>query len=317
MDPAAITSFAELEPFLARVKETTDLLPWGTSNQAHGKLFQPEIHGYDPIATTLALAVRYDDTSLQALCWYDTPEFEDAVRLARSWNEQGLIEATPPSSEDMNSRWNAEQTAFMDAQYLPTNPQSTSFPTIGNTFVTTPLLNTDGVLATLTGINADVEHPEHVLSLLEYLNTDEEIYRMICFGIEGTHYTASPENPQLVEPGPEQASWDPNTDWVFGNQFKAPYRNQADADAERWERERELNESATPSAAIGFSLVTDEVRTEVASVTAAIAEHATLALTGQLDATEALSNLRAAVEQAGMPRILEVTQQQLDTFRTA
>lgn len=315
MDPAAITSFADLEPFLIRVKEAGELLPWSTSNQAHGKLFQPEIHGFDPIATTLALAVRYDDDSLAAFSWFDTPEFEDAVRTMRRWNELGLVEPTPPSADDMQTRWNSGQTAFADAQYLPTNPQNTEFPTIGNTFVRRPLLNTDGVLATLTGINVDTPDPAAVLSFLEALNTDLDVYRTICFGIEGTHYVPSADHPDLVEAGPQQAAYDPNTDWVFGNQFNAPYRNPADAESKRWESERDLNESAVPSKAIGFSLTTDRIRTEVAAVTAAIDEHGPLALTGQLDADEALSNLRSAVERAGLPRILQEAQEQLDEFK--
>ncbi|WDZ87763.1 ABC transporter substrate-binding protein [Micromonospora cathayae] len=317
LDPSTISSYAELEPYLARVKQAGKLLPWSTSNGGHGALFHPEIHGYDPIATTLGLAVRYDDSALTALSWFDTPEFEEAVRTARRWNERGYTEPTPPTPNDMQVRWNAGRTAFADAQYLPTNPQYTDFPTIGATFVTTPLLNTDGVLATLTGINADAPHAVEAMSFLEALNTDQDIYRTICFGIEGTHYQASATDPQVLEAGPKQAAWNPNTDWVFGNQFNAPYRNQEDATAKRWERERELNATAVPSKAIGFSLATDSIRTEVAAVTAAIQEHANLAMIGQLKADVALSNLRTALDRAGMPRVLAAAQQQLSEFKNS
>lgn len=319
LDVASIGGFAELEPYLARIREDNELIPWATSNEGQGGAFFPEMFGWDPIVASYGIAVRYDDDDLQAFCWYDTPEFREACELLRAWREAGLTEASSPSRADMTAKYRAGQIAFLSGQQMPTTPQNQAFEIVGRSFVDTPLLNTDGVLATLTGVSAESESPETAVRFMELLNTDPEIYHVIAYGIEGTHYDVLDAGSRLIgfagETNETTSRYYPNTDWAFGNQFNGFYRNPGDAEDRRWEVEAEFNANATPSRAIGFLLDTSSLRTEVASVSAVTGELVAPALVGMRPAEQAVSELLASLERAGLNRILEETQSQLDEFR--
>ena len=42
--------------------------------------------------------------------------------------------------------------------------------------------------ATMTGISITSKHPEKAFELIKLVNTDKELYNLICNGIEGKHY---------------------------------------------------------------------------------------------------------------------------------
>lgn len=321
IDPASIASYAELEPYLARIKqEQPDLVPWQTDAGGNGALFKPEIYGWDPIAIAYGLAVRHDDPDLKVFNMYDTPEYAADVREIRRWREAGYVAATPPSNADANTMFQNRQNALSFGQITPSNPQYYAFPTSGACFVSEPLLNTDGVCATLIGVSATTEQPEQVIQFLELMNTDRDVYNMVCFGIEGENWEYADEALDVVtlagNQTAETAGWNPNSDWQFGNQFNAHYRNLDDAEKKRWELEAELNANATVSNAIGFTVDVSALQTEAATISAAVGEFGPQAGLGLLPADEALSQLLSRLDTAGMPKLLEAAQEQIDDWNS-
>jgi putative aldouronate transport system substrate-binding protein len=315
-------SFADLEPLLAKVKQgESGITPWNTDKTGNGRLFYPEIFGWDPIATPYGLAVRYDDDDLKVFNMYDTPEYEAACVLSRRWNKSGYSVANPPSNTDASAQYNAGKIAFGSGQQTPTNPQFTSFKTNGKCFVTPLLLNTDGVAATLVGVNAKTPEPEKAVQYLEAINTDDELYNLMCFGIEGKHYDFTDKALKVVgyPTGVTATSdrWNPNTDWAFGNQLNSFYRTEADAKAKRWEVEGALNKSATPSKAIGFSFDVAALQTAAATVSAAILELEPQASIGLVDAPKGRDQLLKKMQASGSDKLLAAAQQQIDDWKAS
>ena len=64
----------------------------------------------------------------------------------------------------------------------------------------------------------------------------------------------------------------PNTDWMFGNQFNAPYRTMETAAVNAWDETRRLNSSAVPHITLGFTFDRKPVENEIAQVQAVSAE---------------------------------------------
>jgi putative aldouronate transport system substrate-binding protein len=319
-DVASITHYEELEPFLATVKQREHgIVPWATDSAGNNTIFNPELFGWDPVASAYGLAVRYDDENLQVFNMYDTPEFKAAAEVSRRWHEAGYAVSSPLSNADAAAQNSGGKVAVLAGQTGPTNPQYFPFPTVGKVLVPTPLLNTDGVSATLTGINSHADNPEHAAQLLEMLNSDRDFYNTICFGIKGTHWVFTDESLGVVGfPAGQSAAnskWNPNTDWVFGKQFNAYYRSVYDAQHKRWEAEAEVNRTAATSKAIGFALDTTPIKTQIATLSAALGQYRPQVVNGLQDAEKGVSTLLKNLDNAGMQKVLSEAQKQLDAFK--
>jgi putative aldouronate transport system substrate-binding protein len=319
LDVSALTDYASLEPFLRAVKAgEPNTIPWATDNATFGTLFYPEIYGWDPIATEYGLAVKYDDPAHKVFNVYATDEYKATCELMYKWRQEGLTTMDPLSAADRAAKQHAGGIAAWSDQAPPTNPQLETFATVSKSFVASPLLNTDGVASTLTAVNVDSSHPEAAVEFMELLNTDVYLYNLICFGIEGKDYVFTDKADKVVGiPSGMTANTDPynpNADWQFGDQFNAFYRDAADAKAKRWVAEAAVNSSAVVSKALGFSLDTTSLRTQIATVTAAITQYQQQAAIGLANPAQVVPTLLSQMNAAGSGTVLAAAQQQIDAW---
>ena len=70
----------------------------------------------------------------------------------------------------------------------------------------------------MIGISRTSKNPEKAFKFIELVNTDKDLYNLICFGIEGKHYNLD-ENGRVVFN--DQGGYIPKACWKFGNQFNA------------------------------------------------------------------------------------------------
>jgi putative aldouronate transport system substrate-binding protein len=319
-DPDSVKHYEDLEPFLAAIKQAGNgIVPWATDSAGDNTVFQPELFGWDPVASAYGLAIRYDDSGLKVFNMYDTAEFKAAAVVSRRWHEAGYSVSSPLSAADASAQNSGGQVAVIAGQTGPSNPQFFPFPTVGKVLVPKPILNTDGVSATLTGINAHAGNPEAAVELLEMMNSDVDFYNTLCFGIKGKHWEFTDEALKVVGfPAGQNASnskWNPNIDWVFGNQFNAYYRSKFDAQNKRWEQEAKVNQGAVTSKAIGFALDTTPIKSQIATLSAAIGQYKPQVVNGLQDASSGVSTMLSALDAAGMQAVLAEAQKQLDSFR--
>ncbi|SEG95165.1 carbohydrate ABC transporter substrate-binding protein, CUT1 family [Actinacidiphila yanglinensis] len=316
LDVASLTGYAQLEPFFAKVRAgEKDVICWATDNATSGTAFYPELYGWDPVATQYGLAVKYDDTSRKVFNVYATDEYRAAAELVYSWRQKGYTTKDPLSAADRAAKQHAGSIAAFSTQAPPTNPQLESFPTLSKSFVATPLLNTDGVASTLTAVSRDTAHAEECVRFLELINTDKVLYNLLCFGIEGKHYVLK-DGVATFPPGVDTKSdrYNPNLDWQYGDQFNAFYRTADDAKSKRWEVEAALNKSAATSVALGFALDTSKLRTQVATVTAAITQYQQQVTIGLVKPSDGIPKLLKQLDRAGLDTLLSATQDQMDTW---
>lgn len=121
---------------------------------------------------------------------------------------------------------------------------------------------TSSVLSTLNAISTTSKNPEKAMQLLNLINTDKDLYNLLCHGIEGKHYIKV--DSQTVKAIPD-GGYEPNTDWEFGCQFNGYYREGQKPGI--WEETVKINESAAPSPIIGFVFDPLPVKTQVAQTT--------------------------------------------------
>jgi len=65
----------------------------------------------------------------------------------------------------------------------------TNFPVIVQPVFAKPIITTDSISGSQMAISANSKNPARAMKFLNLLNSDPYLHNLICFGIEGDHYT--------------------------------------------------------------------------------------------------------------------------------
>lgn len=316
LDAYALKSYDELEPFLKTILENEpDVIPLpGASTWSN------EGNGFDPIITEqVPVVIRYDDKELKVFNAAASPEFQASVERARRWYEAGYTPKETIAGDDQQAMWRAGKFALSGLVGVVKpggeieSEQRFGQPVYSQS-MTKPFLTTAGTTATTNAICATSKNPEAAMKVLELLNTNVEIYNTLAKGIEGKHWEWADKGNLVIKPGPNNADYNPNTDWEFGNQFLAYYIDPKQAEIKAWEATYDLNTTSPPSAAMGFNFNAEPVKTELANVAAVVGELAGPLASGQVDPATALPEYLERLNQAGIQALIDECQRQLNEW---
>lgn len=322
---AALTSYEELEAIMAAVKEYVDqdeTLTHVTYNL--GPILTEENWGFDPQLPNSMLVVRSTDDSAQVLIYSQTDEYRQGAELIRRWYQAGYAPSDIQLWTQMDDAWLAGQFAVRVSDIVKpggnAEVQARWGWAVTSKAIAEPLLTTGGVSATLNGISSISANPELAVQYLELANSDPVFYNMLCKGLEGVHWEWADEDQLLIRPANGAASFGdtgyaPSTDWMFGNVFNSYYGDASQVGA--WPETAELNRNARPSPVLGFTFDGSSVQTEIASVAAAYQEFANPLGSGVVDVDEGINNLNQALIDAGVERIRDEMQAQIDAWKSA
>ena len=147
------------------------------------------------------------------------------------------------------------------------------------------------------------------MELLNLVNTDPEVYNLLCYGIEGEHYNKTGDNRiELVE----NSGYQPNVDWAFGNQFNAYLKGDQPDDV--WEQTIALNESSEVSPLLGFVFDQEPVQNQIAQCQSVVDQYYKSIVTGSVDPDQYIPEFLDKLEQAGASEIIAEKQSQLDEW---
>lgn len=257
------------------------------------------------------LYVRKDDPACKVLKSYEIPEYIAAVNKLHSWYEKGYIRQDVASVVDDSAEYKAGKYATFIAAVKPGGEQEMSAGIGGKEVVavsvTNPFITTSSCTQTTSAISKKSKHPAEAIKLLSLMSTDPEIYNLICYGIEGTHYNKTDDGHiKLTGTG-----YRPNADWKFGNQFNALILEGKDLDV--WNQTQKINADAAVSNLLGFTLDTGNMTNEVSQCTTIRSEYSALGK-GFVDPAQILPEYQKKLEEAGIDKMVEDTQKQIDEF---
>ncbi len=313
-----VERFEDMEPWLAAVRDGEGITPVYASDRAGTSLWRAQYWGYDPIDDAIrVIAVKAGDESLTVVNSFETAEFQAASELARRWIAEGFFPEEPAPQSDAQAMFRAGLFAMGYHVEKPGNDVEVEvaygFEFLSKNLTDPLIIDTAGTIATLNAICATSPHPEQAMQVLEEFNTNGELYNLLARGIEGEHWVWADEANQVIA-YPEGVTADtspynPNTDWMFGNQFNAYYRDPKQVGA--WEATKQMNDTAFPSVALGFVVDREPIATEIARVISVWEEHVEPVEWGWNEyaahAPEVLEKLNAA----GAQTIIEEVQRQL------
>lgn len=163
-------------------------------------------------------------------------------------------------------------------------------------------------------VGATSAHPEKALEVLQAFVTDEDIYRLMFYGIEGVHYTVTAAGNIAPAPGGNSYAGEELSIWGIKN----PALGLEPADVmpgfEEWKTYME--DQGMDNAYAMFTFDTSDLETELATIESVEAEYGDVLVWGLAsDVDAALEEFGAQLENAGVFTVLEAAEEQAAAFR--
>lgn len=309
-DLSKVEKMEDIEPLLEQIrKDDPSIIPLVVKEDA---LF-PMI-GYDEIGTLYSPgAVMIGDESLTVTNQYETEEWRNFVTTINRWYNAGYIAADAATIESYNDLMKAGKVAVFLNDMKPGGEQEQEI--LWGCDLTSKKIMDGRVLpsavsATLQCIPSTSKHPEKAMEFINLLNTDKDVYNLVCFGIEGTHYTKVGDNRiEMVE----NSGYQPNKAWAMGNQFNA-YLVSGQAD-NVWEETIKLNESASVSGLLGYVFDQEPVKNQMAQCQSVVDQYLRSIMRGTVDPEKYIPEFLDKLKAAGADEIIAEKQAQLDAWK--
>jgi len=301
-EPHAKVSITDFEPYLEEVKALDEEI----YNFFDLSAFTSD--KYEVIVSNVA--IRKDGSSMEAFLIYETPEWIEGVEKIHEWYKKGYIRpdiATADTGNDQRlgkvglnvSSWKPGDEINMENAYgHSTNAY----------FLSDPYVPIGNVTQTMIGIGRGSKNAEKAIKIIELMNEDKELYNLICFGIEGKHYNITEDGKcKLIE----DSGYYPNHQWKYGNNFNAMVLEGMDIDV--YEQTEKLNDEATKSPLLGFTIDRSKINDQIAQVSS-IGEEYKAINTGYDAPENYMAEFRRRMDEAGQREILKEVQRQIDEF---
>ena len=316
-DYKKVKSYADLTPYLEMIKagepadQTTELSS-GLGNTLGGNIWYS--WGWEPIGTQGNMPgwVKYNDKSGKVFNQYTTDEMKQIFLTMADWYQKGYI----PKDALTRTNWdNSQQPIATPDTYKPGGETETATQFSWKEAVLQPVgdpfIPSSGLTGTMTSVSATSKNPERAVQYIEQINTNKELYNLLCYGIEGTHYT------KIDDTHIEQADntkYKPNMNWELGNTFNA-YLTGSQPDNFNALAQK-INSSSPVSNFVGFVFDDSSVKTEEANVMAVVSPYIkNLGMGVYGSQTEAkITEFNNKLKDAGMDKIIAEEQKQLTEF---
>lgn len=250
----------------------------------------------------------------------ETPEYEAFVKRNREWYQKGywsrnvLSETTDIKDSFLAGRSAIAISNYSESQDLyksvrESNPdweldlENLSGGVLGRV---TPTSN-----GTVIGINS--KHPERAMMFLELMNQDEETFRAMFYGIEDKTYVVTEDGRKTIPEGV-----DPTTlslrNLGMGMQVDKFILPDAEADQKVLDKIEGYESNATYPVLSSFVIDDTPIAAEIAAVNNVVTEYKIPLDLGVADPETALPELKKKLEEAGLQKVLEEVQRQIDAY---
>lgn len=323
IDYANIKTLDQLHEALLKVKEgEPDMWPVAVSAGENIRNW-----GWDPLGDDLVnLGVLADMAQEPTVVnVYETEQYSDLANTMYQWYQEGLIQADAVNSTEVSTTLLSAGTAFgyftnLKPGYDEENTASLGFEIVSCEMVDA-LAATNNVSRATWAISSGCKNPEAAMKVMNELYTNPDLANLYMYGIKGEHYQVIEEggaaNGQDIIDYAEglDATTSPyrkSATWIAPNQFIGHIWNGSAPDY--WEQTRDFNNNALKSVAFGFTYDSANVTNEVTACTNVVNKYHKALLCGALDPATTLPQFNEELKSAGIDRIVEEKQTQLDAW---
>ena len=321
IDPSAVSTVEDVERVVYDLRQRYPdrfILARFAMEPLYGK--------HDLIGAGYEFAFNINDPSMQIMHFAETAAYLEGAQYAEKWQRDGIIRADV-LVDQLDENWLVSQ--GRQIAYWATHEGSISQFAYIEPDVTMnyALLYPDkkfpvrSFLGNVMGIPRTYKNAERTLMFLNLLETSQELYDMVMYGIEGVTYVKDTTKPNTVMFPPGMDTNNSNFMCWLGQWglYKPQFMRGDPWWAEGfWEGEREFvqsNPTNITSPLEGFNFVIDGFENEVAQMSAiftAADKMFTVGMAG--DSQRAITQLINDLNRAGLSRVKTEYQRQIDVF---
>ncbi len=261
----------------------------------------------------------YDRMDTTVVNLYETPEYREYVSLIREWYLNGYLydTVTDPGSNAYYLRSDHVFSCFangkpgfvaQEERYLN---RSIGFAALENDYI-----STDSISSWMWAIPKNSNYQKEAMQFLNLLYTDETVINLWIYGIEGIHY-------EMIDREKNIAGFPDGIDFTnsgyplfmgfaCGNQYLSHIWEGEPENV--WQEIRDFNDQAIRSKAFGFQYDDHNVKTEVIACRTVVDKYEEGFLHGIYDIDTVLPQFIQELKLAGIDRIVEEKQTQLDRW---
>lgn len=316
-DTTTVKTYKDLEPFFKQVKANEKGV-WPVNIKFDGMWqFVFKGYGYDRLMGSGPAYIKYEDTSLKVLNIYKTQEYKELISDMSDWYKKGYIQSDAninydPGSEIEAGRFASGNTGTVKPGDEAEFKQAHQIDVI-NAAICEPVINTEGVISSMTAISSQSKNVERALMLMELINSDKDLYATLCFGEEGPNWKKVESHPNKIEVTPNNEYWSP--DWMMGSVFNSYIINIKEDNV--LEETKKLNENAKKSVALGFNVDPEPIKSQLAACDSVIKEMTAgleLGVAGSQWETR-YNEFIKKLDAAGVNKVIEEIQKQINDWK--
>lgn len=309
IDMSQYHSWEELEPVLKLIKENEPDISYPADWSAGGTPAQKfRLNNY-----LCQDGVFPDD---HAMNLFATEEFAAACETARDFYNKGYVRPDVLTATDQIQRMSEGKTFVICNAVKPGKAQEV-FADSPYEFAEDcyafqqPCVDYAPGTGAMQAVSATSKNPARVMRFLNLLNTDPYLKNLIVHGVEGKHYTKIDD--KTVQPIAGSGYDIYKRSYIVGNIF-LDYLIPGDA-PDKYEKLKEYNEVAVDSETNYFVLSNDpeleRLQQEANTVTD---KYRKQLISGAVDPESTLAEFRQQLEAVGMPKLLEMVDDQWQEF---
>ncbi len=321
-DLSAIKKPEDFEPMLKVIKENEPgVVPFLSIQADHSSYFLQDFYE-NIIQTEIPIGVKKTATGeMKVYNMQETPEFIRIAKLTRDWYQKGYINNDVATLKDGMPIKKAQK-AFMWGEQLKPGKAKEMEAQLGYELVQVnayadlkPVACTGDLTNSMLVIPRTSKNPDKAMMFMNLLFSDKEVKNLLSWGIEEKHYKKIGENQIDFADGVDAntSGYTGIAQWAMGgNQFlDYLWVNES---TDKWEKMNAFNKSAAISKTLGWIFNTEPVKTEIAALATVGNEYGKPIGSGIVEYDVHYPKMKAAMEDAGVDKVIAEAQRQLDEF---
>ncbi len=315
-DISTVKKLSDLEPFLAAIKDAGCEAPYlgaGANSGPMGNFFifvQNNPYIYSPFS---AEVVAFDRNTNQVVNMAETDVYEETVYTLQDFNEKGYIPswlATDTDSSKLNQCRQDNNYGVINAGVYP-DYESFWLASYGHEGkylqMSDILLDRDGTLGSSYAVPVYSTKAEAAVKFLTLLETDRTVGDLIFYGVKDKNYTVDADG--FITQSPDSGYSFPL--WATTTLLNVSLM--AGQSENTYDAVKQFVEDEVTSPLFGFAFDPSAVEAEITAVKE-VATGYSLFGTGDMDVATDLPAFREELREAGVDRIIEEAQRQVDEY---
>ncbi len=326
LEKKELYTYEELDAVFAKIHaahpDLTVIARSGAITQTYANVFV----NYDNLGNGTAAAgvlmnVDTDPENTKIVNLYATPEYKEMLQWQRKWYEAGYISKDAPTTSDNATDWirAGRSAGFLHGDDTIGNEANNEAQTgydmtqlnVKATYVTT---NTYNQLRWV--ITSASQQPEKVMQLIDLMYKDEALVNLIQNGIEGTHWVKTDDAKIISYPEGMDGTNTPfsNPLGIYGDKRNVHMFVPNGPDFYSISEAYTADALTKPSKALGYTFVSKDYTTELASINSVLSHYLTTLEYGSVDIDATLDEFNSALKDAGIDDVIAANQKQFDEW---